>query len=414
MKKSILYGLGLLAGAAGLNGMDTEQPFTFFELPSEVCRVIISFALEEAQRSYEMANAQSEVLHIPYTLRPINPVVCMATGDANPDSWEPKEGEKILLDHQLWLGRLGVNLFKIRLEHDSADNHDTFNVQNECGYARALFDGINKKRCALLVLNAFTDADGSCVYLFRQSPLGSGTVTSEKIEKKLFSLPGYIQSAMLHPDENRIMYSFKGELMPDAMDIDSGNKENALQFYYGLSLCDVDDADTKHTIASQDLDVLMSKTIYLGGNRYLGLTNEGKLAHIWLNEDSLLRHSMINLKKWDDQTKTYVPSDSVVKDIAVDDACRTPDGVRRRIAYITSKGEVFVMDFGCFKKPAPLLNKVVERAASVFRLFYDKGELAVLYADKQNRYQDFVRWPDNLGALYLKAVLVQQERSLQN
>ncbi len=404
MKKSIVYGLGLLAGVAGLNGMDNEQPFPFFELPSEVGGVIINFALDAKQKSYRMENSRFEQLCIPYTLRPINPIVSTNTGDAVPETWEPKEGTKILLDHQLWFQAYDGSL---RLDHDTANNHDNIKLGDLDVYKTTIFDGINRQRCALFITSK---DEKSNIFFLRQSPVDAEHVDHKhnKVPLRLV-IPGYIQSVMLHPDENRIMYSFKAPLISDAMDVDTENKKND-SFYYGLSLIDVDDTDKKNTIAYQTLDILIDKTIYLGGNRYLGLTIEGKLAHIWLNEDNMLRHSMISLTKYDNDLKKNVLSDSVVKDIAVDDSYRTKTGLRLRIAYITNKGEVFVMDLSLFKKPTPLLNMIVASPENVFRLFYDKGELAVLCRDKFGTYQNFVRWPDNLGALYLKTVLAQQER----
>lgn len=413
MKILQVCGMALLVGSTVLNCMDNNLLHPFFALPFEVRFLTIDLALEKKETSYKMSNGRTQKLHIPYTLRPINPVVYTMNGDESPASWEPEEGSQILLDQQLWLSNQ-YGLVTVRLEHDTENNHDTIKLRHDSDFVRSLFDGINKKRCAIFVLSAPAEQDGSYVYLLRQSSVGQGVVLQKETKEKLFSLPGFIQSAMLHPDENRIMYSFKAPLILDAIDIDTDNKKEVPQFTYGLSLIDVDDTDKKHTIAYQALDILIDKTIYLGVNRYLGLTIEGTLVHLWLDKDNKLQHSMINLTKYDNQAKKYASSDSVVKDIAVDDTCRTVDGIRPRIAYVTKKGEVFVMDFRFFKKPIPFYNTTVTNPETAFRLFYDKGELALLHRNQKGEFQDFVRWPDNLGALYLKAVLVQQKRSQQN
>lgn len=390
--------------------MDVEQHrvHPFFELPTELCSLIMQVSLDAVENVYAMHNTRSsERLHIPYTLRPINPVIVTTQGDPRPSSWQPKVGEEVLLDHQLWFQS---DESRIRLCEDTADNNDCFDIERSGFSGFTTFDGINKKRSAIF---AISDATQSEFFLLRQSASGAGTVkNAEKVSG--FGCYGQFYALMLHPDENRILCSWSCKQILDAQaQVRDENTEYvvvASQLPYSLSIGDIADDNTFTKIAEKAVAVLVDKTVYLGANNYVGFTTTGKLIRIWLDDANTIQYALQNIVRYDEHTKSYVRSDSVIKDIAVDDSYRTEDGKRTHLAYVTNEGEVFVIDLGSFVNSTPMLNTVLSAAADIFRLFYDKGQLAVLYRDKHRKFSDFIVWSDNLGPLYLKTVLRQQVR----
>lgn len=386
-----------------IQGMDTEKPIAhpFFELPTELRSIVIQTALDEAQNVYGMYNTESnEQLYIPYTLRPINPVVVTNFGDPTPSSWQPKVGENIFLDHQLWFKSYSS---RIRLCEDTTANDDCFNIEKSGGAGGfTIFDGINKKRSAIFVDSR---SKMSKLFLFRQSAKQAGRVENKEKVSPFLTQGGQLFSVMLHPDDNRILYSMSYK--------DVVNDERviaAVPHLYSLNIVDITDDNAVTQIATKLLDVLVYKTIYLGANKYVGFTTTGKLIRIWLDDANTIHSALQNIMRYDESAKSYVQSDSVIKDIAVDDTYRTADGVRTHLAYVTNKGEVFVIDLGSFVNSTPMLNTVLHNAGEIQRLFYDKGQLAVLYRDGRGKFGDFIVWPDNLGPLYLKTVLMQQAR----
>lgn len=404
----------LLIGVSGVvHGMDVEEHF-FFQGPSDLQPLILKAAWDVTKKQYHMATYGEELLCIPYTVRPIKPVAYSTVGEAQPTDWVPALYSDILLDHQL--GYDGGTT--VRLEEDTANNHDNFSLsipQLE-GNRTSMFDGSNQKRCALFVLNSDSQ---SVLYFLRQSQPGVGIVNRGSVDP-LLDVPAYLNAVMLHTDENRIIYSLKrrvGLTTPtDCKGAVVGDiaVPIAPPLPYSLHIIDVGDDNAVKTIAEKDLNILLEKTVYVGENSYFGFTTEGKLVRIWLDDTNQIGHAMITLTKYDDTTKSYVPSSSVIKDIAVDDSYRTEAGFRPRIAYLTTQGELFVMDFTCaFNKPTPIFNKKLKNPACIFRLFYDKGELAVLYRIRVNLYTDFKVWPDNIGQLYLKTVLAKKRRVTQ-
>lgn len=409
----------LLIGVSGVvHGMDVEEHF-FFQGPSDLQPLILKAAWDVTKKQYHMATYGEELLCIPYTVRSIKPVAYSTVGEAQPTDWVPALYSDILLDHQLWYDG-GTT---VRLEEDTANNHDNFSLSiPQLGGNRIyMFDGSNQKRCALFVLNSDSQ---SVLYFLRQSQPGVGIVDRGSVDP-LLGVPAYLNAVMLHTDENRIIYSLKRSV---GLNTRTNCKEAVVSdtaapiapsLLYSLHIIDVGDDNTVKTIAEKDLNILLEKTVYVGENNYFGFTITGKLVRLWLELDeqhgTRIGHAMVALKKYDDTTKKHIPSSSVIQDIAVDDSYRTQSGFRPRIAYLTRQGELFVMDLTCaFNKPTAIFNKQLKHPENIFRLFYDKGELAVFYRIRVNLYTDFKVWPDNIGQLYLKTVLAQKTRKEQN
>jgi hypothetical protein len=53
-----------------------------------------------------------------------------------------------------------------------------------------------------------------------------------------------------------------------------------------------------------------------------------------------------------------------------------------------------------------MLNTTLKESENIYRLLYDKGNLAVVYR-KDDLCKDFIIWPDNFSTLYFKTVINQ-------
>ena len=349
----------------------------------------------------------------------------------------PTEGGEILLDQQFWQPRDSGS--KVRLDVDTEMTDDrykldlsalqlpTFMTEDEPTIERmremldelfddqqehsneqkqmlcirrhkpiTFFDGINSKRSALvgtIVASSLPGQTKSIFFLLKQSFKGSGTTKHNDTEKEkpFLCINGFLQSVLLHPDCNRIMYSVLHEGQQG-----SDQPENK----YVLNVADISDDNSCMPVASQLLGVSITKAIFIGKDTYLARTDTGKLATIWL-EDKKIQYAVHT-------------GASAIKDIAVDNSYQTATGFKPRIAYVNNAGDVFVTDLKEFKKPTMLFNTKLEKPEKIFRLFYDKGQLAVLYRDDEGFFGDFIVWQDNLGPLYLKTVLAQKLRTQQN
>lgn len=160
---------------------------------------------------------------------------------------------------------------------------------------------------------------------------------------------------------------------------------------YSISITDVDDNNNTKTITTF-LNVLLRKTVDLGKNTYLGLTDQGILAVVWLQNDGTIACVMQKHA-------------SRFKDIAVDNSVKTEKGFKPHIACLTVDGELFVGDLLSFTQPMLFLLKQIPNHGDAFRLFYDQGKCGVLYKKKEGIYSDFLIWPSNLEFYCLKKSL---------
>jgi hypothetical protein len=230
-----------------------------------------------------------------------------------------------------------------------------------------------------------TNAKGYELYLLSQSDDNAEAVDHEEALKPLRANEGFIHSVMLHPECNRILYS-----------IDYKGTGCRLSSPYSISMTDVYDNENAQTITTL-LDVLIKKTVDLGKNTFIGLTNEGILAILWLQNDGTIACALQKHA-------------SKFKDIAVDNSVKTAKGFKPHIACLTVKGELLVGHLLAFKQPTIFSIKLLSNYEDVEKLFYDKGECGVLYNSTERgiQYSYFVTLPDNFEYLFCKKELQEK------
>jgi hypothetical protein len=293
-----------------------------------------------------------EILAIPYTLRCID--VCSTADDTgflfNTHAWwyQNQTPEKLLT----------VNLCTIRKQ---TDLHYNLGRDRLGEVERVLFDGINNEHYALFCFNNkerhnIFVINSEKKFMNGKCPMNAPTISGV----------GSVDSILLHPDCNRMVYSTTKKLF-------------IVDLFYNKKTAKIKTA----LIASEGINQAIKKAVFIGKNTYLACTAEDKLACFWLtkkNKIILKEHRGV----------------SPMLDIAVDNSCITASGFRPRIAYVTTHGEVFSTSISEFKESKMFLSKTVPNPEKIFRLFYDKGQLGIVYR-YNNRYENFLTWPDNLG-----------------
>jgi hypothetical protein len=141
---------------------------------------------------------------------------------------------------------------------------------------------------------------------------------------------------------------------------------------------------------------LFIKTVCLGKNTYLGITDTGKLYSLWLNDK----------ESFDYAEQKFLVCPHTFKDISVDNTVSTQNGFKQKIALLTSKGEIYVTHLDACLNTQPTLFYImtIKNAADVKRFFYRDGKLSIIYKDKKA----VLVWQDNFELLYLCALLKKQ------
>ncbi len=206
---------------------------------------------------------------------------------------------------------------------------------------------------------------------------------------------GFLRSNMLYPDDNKIVCAISKSYKQD---------EDTYSKPYMLSLWNIE-KENVHCTVNTICEDLFKKTVYMGvykgSDTYLGLTIEGKLAIIWLDND--LQNKALSFKY------NYIRRDSKFDDIAVDQEVKTPSGFRHRFVCLNKESEVFVCDYLEFKTPILLLAGTIKPRNTQdkpFRLLYDNHHYALIYCKSQEyKMTDVFVHPDNFEFLYTKTLL---------
>jgi hypothetical protein len=375
-----------------------QQHASFNRIPNEVKKIIIASAFDISQTQYEMrVNQSDESLLIPYTLRPINPVIETQVGQLEPHSIIAKPGDRILLDSQLWFDKNSFYSYKLRLDQDTLDIDDRFTCSSSSNEKMAFFDGINIHKKALFAKGSIGEperlfVEGSTsgrydIFLLKQSEGLTGTIYHEEPLESLCEGEGTLCSVMLHPERNIILFS-----------VDYTHIKIFLKIPYSVSIVEFDESGKQKKQFMTYTNTLFKKIIYIGCNTYVGLTSNNMLATLWPNHNN-----QIVYKEQKHQSRFI--------DIAVDESRKTAKGFRPYIACLSTEGNLFVSNIFAFDKPTLFLTKKIPNHQQAFRLFYDKSQCAVLYKAipevQRNctNYTDFLVWPDNFGIHYINKVL---------
>ena len=387
-----LFALHSLCCGALLHSMenaDNAKPW-ITTVPSDIQNIISTRSFDTRQKKYDMSSVgQEEILLIPSTLRRINLVKQIDLGTKNPDDIRVKPGKQCFLDTQLWVNRWGQRVRRrwllenaeLRLDQDSVDTDDNFCYSFSGGNQDALFfDGINVHRRAVF---ATTNKERYAVFWLTQSPDGAGTVKHSEVLNGCFAGQGRLCSLMLHQECNRMVYT-----------IDHHWEASTFSIIVGDVKEDEESRIPEMTITT--VNRLIKKIIPVSSSEYIGLTDNGELARLQINKENTMECIVQK------HTERFF-------DIAVDASVQTPAGFKPHIACLTRTGKLFVANMLAFAKPTLLLvREEIPYPALASALFYDRGNLAVLYQNRSNPnpaspwWTDFLVWHDNFGALWLK------------
>lgn len=423
--------------------MDTQQQdllFRLCDLPPEIVGVIVAFgaspcavySIENMMPACDGTNAAG-MWCIPCTQHGIkmysNDVfkkreITEITKQQKKKELNGKNKPKYFFRYQCWY-KWGPLRF-----YDHAQNVEgKYFLRPLCSNVRlCLFDGANAKD---RVIFSRSSVSKSYICTWQFSAQYTPPMVIVLAEK-------YITSVMLHPEENRLMYSVCNVEMIKSKVFymtETGEKEREEERFHlvpdtgELYVADIVGDALEHKKSSSQLQPVCKKTLCLGKDTYLYLTHTGKLMRVGLNEKDELTCAPIALTKYDANDRKTVLSDSVVKDIAIDYSCKTANGRYSRIAYITENRELFVVDLQLFRKPIAMFHSLVPESKKEWmegdkkmsgvrdwaRLFYDEGTLGAVWAKtsfegEARTCHSLMTWPDNLGLLYLKTVLAQKQR----
>lgn len=322
-----------------------------------------------------------EYCELPWTISPFFLKSCYSNAPMNKDLTNPQAGDNVLPNAQLWKKQC-----KYRLSEDSRRTDDSFYSVEKKKCNSLIYDGINKHGKAICGCNYNSDEHNVAydLYLFTQSN-DFGRTTKTLDYKPSSTGEGILRSLMLDNEDNNFVYS-----------VDCGNslyqliRQNIIE-----SDRDVSREGCVYTIVSQTKELFI-KTVCLGKNTYLGITETGKLYSLWLN----------NHNKFQYAEQKFLIYPHTFKDISVDNVVSTKNGFKQKIALLTTKGEIYVVHFdACVNGKLTLFYiMTVENVDNVKRLFYRDGNLSIIYKDEKNIFL----WDDNFELLYLCALLKKQ------
>jgi hypothetical protein len=380
----------------GMENVDNTKAL-ITTVPRDIQQIISTHSFDTSHSQYDMRSVeQEEILLIPSTLRPINLVKQMNLGTKNPDDIIPKPGEQCFLDTQLWVKRWGQKVRRrwlldnaeLRLDQDSVDTDDNFRYSFLGQSQDALFfDGINAHRRAVF---AATNNEHYAIFWLTQSQDGAGTVQHSDVLNHCAG-EGRLYSLMLHQECNRIVYTADRTQK-------SISEKTMAPASCSIVVVNVKKDEEKWLICPTFTTVnrLITKIIPVSSSEYIGLTDNGELARLQRTKENTME---CIVQKHNER----------FFDIAVDASVQTADGFKPQIACLTRKGKLFVANMLAFAKPTLfLVEEEIPTPAVASALFYDRGNLAVLYQDSTYPnptapcWGDFLVWPDNFGALWLK------------
>lgn len=312
--------------------------------------------------------------------------------------------------HELHMTIDSENISSNRYLSDGTPTHIKFLIKN-LDFSVVKYDGFNTHKVSIITT---TNQTNFCIYLFekytykiedftqmpeetRQQLDAKKMKKTEALEAKHIPLlvqdRGCLHSCMLYPDENKVLCTIS----------------NSNPSKINLSLYEIKEKKFFHITTSQ-VDCLFKKTVYLGPyykekESYLGLTEKGKIALIWLETHTGFNYSLIThydqLYKGKQVERKFI-------DIATDQSVQQ-NKIRSRIAFLNTDNEVFICDLLQFKKPTLLLatEKPLEaKNDEPFRLLYDKNQYAIIWKDKQsNNLTRVIVSYDNFEQLKVKTLL---------
>lgn len=251
------------------------------------------------------------------------------------------------------------------------DNTKKFVIHSDTK-SRFYFDGCNKNNTSILIeTNGY---DQSTIFYFKY----------HKNNNTYFYLPtinAAITSCMLCPENNIVLYT------------GSFPNNNPTSHYLRITGMKGDDENIKYYLSWINFNIQIIKTISLGKNTYLGLSDLGQLIVFWQDENGFIRYA------------AQKHPQLAFCDIAVDNTIRTKSGFKHHIALLKDsytaseekRYELFVCDLLSFQKITLFLiqtisinNSSKSKINYITKLFYDKSRCGISYYENFSaKYTDF-------------------------
>jgi len=330
----------------------------------------------EAHHTRYSRNVTLEYL-FPYTLSPAFVRYSDQYTPLDTDLTNPQEDSEVLPHVQYWHNEQ-------RLSEDIRKTDDIYKrVTDDAQYRTLFFDGINTNNYAIYAVE-FDDINKKthhALYAMKQAKK-----FGDKRKRMRTHLPlrngtayGKVTSLMLENSRNRIMYSH--------------HREDENHHTLHIKYIEKQQGLLGHTlipIAERTSLLGFSKTINLGRDTYLGITQEGTLYCIWLDAKNSIHYAQ----------QTFSDFPKKIKDIAVDMSVSTERGFYPKIALLTEMGEVFIVNLTEYKTPTLLPSRTLLDPDDIQHFYYRDGSLSVVYTTKN----EIISWKDNFEFLYFRSL----------
>jgi hypothetical protein len=384
-----------------------QDMFEFNKAPKDIKKIIGLSNIDKTKVWYLLkAQSTGETCLTPYAHREIIPVKYTTMGSAKPEDMAAIPKQNYLPDVQVWYGCfMGYGRPSFRISKDTYNTEDIWNIPLEysAGLAINVFvDGINNNERVLCGVERRTHFG---LLAFECSKTAGEYCHT--IKEAFYMQKDMLSSLLLHPNSNRFLCT--GTMLdPKAI-------ENPFFITLGYLPHSNDYNDVPEYI-QWAVNHQFKKILYIGDNKkynysqYVGLTQEGKVASITYYAQNKARKDTLDIAIKQVLFTSDTQEEDMFEDIAIDNAYETSEGSKPRMAFLNKKGAVFVTDFRFNKRPTLFLmrdipcaydpsyaNKYKTEEYKLPDLFYDKGQIGLLYKNKhEKKYNRLYVWPDNL------------------
>jgi hypothetical protein len=329
------------------------------EIMEHICR-----ASQHDQTKYVMK--EKDRFAIPFTIAPLFTKYCTNETPLDACVMNPLPKTNVLTNVQYWHNehRLSEDI----LRTDNVYKKDVGNCSS------IIFDGINQNNIAVSVYKYanYEPQARYVLYVMKQTKKRGKRKIHQECNP-LITGTGTLTSLLLEYERNRIVYS---------VDMNQRAQHRLCIQDIGTD-CNLDYCSLEFT-----LPFLFTKTACIGNNMYLGITPAGDVYSFWLTENNTIEYAQ---QKFANGKKCV--------DISVDITSRTDQGLYKKIAFLTTTGDIFITSLGAFAQPTLFyLTTIADHF--IKRLYYRDGKISIVYTHQK----DVITIEDNCALLYFRAL----------
>jgi len=322
-------------------------------LTDDIMKYIVNFK-EIHHKQYK---ASDNEYSWPYTIAPQLVKKYNVESPLDKDLTNLSSDEIVLPSLSIWPNR---DERKCRFAESNKRTNDIFFVTSHFMWSRFISDGMNQNGKAVFItsglerLNSMTEGSKPLkhlhfVYAITQSNT-RGTRSQHRNIRPIVEGEGKISSLMLENERNRFTYN-----------VVHGNACTLYVKDLPEDTCLLDAACIP--VAELTTDKKFIKTVSLGNDTYLGLTKEGKLYSIWLDDNNVMHYA---------EQKCLL-----IKDIAIDNTTVTDRGFHPKVALLTRDGKIYITHL--FAHQQIIMYHLATGSSSFnHRLYYHNGKVMVI------------------------------------